>query len=174
MSGKYQSKHLQNLFDVSSQTIRTWADEFQEYMSPSASPEPGRHRQFTEEDLRVFALIKELKGQGKLYEDIHASLKAGSRGDLPTLPPDDMVDIVATQQGLALLQQFQSLIQRVETLDSEVKSMRESLKAERVQELKEELEKARSDKMEMMRKIGRLEALLEIEREKNAQPDSDE
>ena len=121
--------------------------------------------------LEVFSLIKEMKDKGKIYEDIHLALRAGNRGNLPMLPSEDMIDIVATQQGMALLNQFQAVIEKVQSLDEEVKSLRESLKTERIEELKEELIKAREDKLELMRQIGRLEARLEIEQERHKDED---
>ena len=79
---EYKSKDLQQLFDKSTETIRTWADEFNQFLSPTATPGEGRHRLFSSDDLRVMALVNEMKTQGKRYEDIHAALANGQRGDV--------------------------------------------------------------------------------------------
>lgn len=71
------------LFKVARETIRKWAIEFEPYLSPSARPAAGGIRRFTESDLEVFALVSEMKDQGKVFDDIHAALRAGQRGDIP-------------------------------------------------------------------------------------------
>lgn len=77
----YQTKDIIRQFGVSPQTVRTYADEFSRYMSPTANPPAGQQRNFTDEDLAVFALIVQLKRQGATYETIHAALASGQRGD---------------------------------------------------------------------------------------------
>ncbi|MBZ0300997.1 MAG: MerR family transcriptional regulator [Anaerolineae bacterium] len=78
----YQTKDIVERFGVSPQTVRTYADEFSHYMSPTANPPTGQQRNFTDEDLEVFSLVVQLKRQGFTYESIHAALASGQRGDL--------------------------------------------------------------------------------------------
>lgn len=94
----YTSRHVSTLYGVTVETVRNWADEFTEYLSPMANPGPNRHRQFTDEDMQVFSLVSEFKSQGKTYTDIHVSLRSGQRGDLPTLHPDEVQAIMSTDQ----------------------------------------------------------------------------
>lgn len=96
----YSSRHVRLLYDISAETVRNWCDEFTEYLSPTAIPGKGKHRNFTEDDMRVFDLIAQMKGQGLTYEQIHASLNNGQRGNVPELPAEEMHEIiVAEEQG---------------------------------------------------------------------------
>lgn len=79
----YSTSQVASLFNTARETIRNWAIEFENELSPTANPGEGRQRSFVETDLEVLALVSEMKGQGKLYADIHASLANGSRGMLP-------------------------------------------------------------------------------------------
>ena len=86
MSETFSTKQLYSVFKVSHQTIKNWASEFSRWLSPTAQPDAGRRRVFTEDDVRVFELVHRLKGEGKFNEDIKAALGAGERGELPTIP----------------------------------------------------------------------------------------
>src|SRR5258707_2207167 len=81
----YTTSDVTQWLSISRQTVLTWVREFEAYLSPTASPDERRARQFTDADLRVFALVSERKKQGLLFADIHAALKAGQRGELPDL-----------------------------------------------------------------------------------------
>jgi DNA-binding transcriptional MerR regulator len=81
----YKSRHVQKLFNVSAETVRTWADEFEQFLSPLAKPGTGRHRIFNTADLHVFALVAEMKEKGFTYSDIHASLLNDTRGIIPEM-----------------------------------------------------------------------------------------
>lgn len=76
--------NVQNLFDVSAQTVRNWTKEFEDYLSMSATPkEKGSKRSYTAEDLTVFALVVEKTQSGATYEDIRLALKNGERAQAP-------------------------------------------------------------------------------------------
>lgn len=70
------------ILGVSAQTIRRWTDEFADYLSGAALPDSGKNRRYTEDDLAVFALVNGMKDLGYTFEDIHASLAAGQRGQV--------------------------------------------------------------------------------------------
>lgn len=99
----YTTKHAQIIFRVaSSQTIRNWAKEFEEYLSPSATPGKGGTRLFTKEDMDVFALISELSAQNTSFVEIHAALRAGQRGTAPNINPDDLDGLAAGEIEMQL------------------------------------------------------------------------
>lgn len=83
------------MFDISTQTVSVWGREFDKYLSPTAKPGGRRKRQFTKGDLEMIALIADMKGQGHTFEDIHATLNTGQRGQPPTLEPEDVQAIVS-------------------------------------------------------------------------------
>lgn len=82
----YRTKDLYTVFGVSHQTIKNWAKDFADYMSPTARPEKDHQRRFTDDDVRVFDLVKRLKQQGRVNEEIRAALGTGQRGELPDMP----------------------------------------------------------------------------------------
>lgn len=107
MENQYSTRHVIELFSVSHETVKNWTREFADFLSVGATPPAGQRRAFTEDDLRVFAVISEQKKRGLTYADIHASLKAGQRGDVPQptaldrLPPVVQDMIVRLRDELA-------------------------------------------------------------------------
>lgn len=81
----YTTKDICDRFSISGDTVRLWSKAYAAHLSPTANPQKGRQRNFTDEDLTVFALVSEMKGQGAYTEDINASLGTGARGDAPAL-----------------------------------------------------------------------------------------
>lgn len=105
----YSSRHVQSLFDISSETVRQWATEFARHLSANANPGEGRHRQFTEDDMRVFSLISQMKSDNLTFADIQASLDSGQLGDVPDIPADELQIMLATEQGRQLAKQIEGL-----------------------------------------------------------------
>lgn len=166
----YTNRQTAALFGVSLETIRNWAYEFAEYLSPTANPGKGKHRLYSPDDLAVFGLVDDLKKQGRTYSDIHVTLKSGQRGYPPNLDPNEVQAIVVNEQEKRLsvevevLQrtclQLQKQLDEAETKVREAEEVRatnirlETLvetQQQRVNELKEQLDKAQ----------GRIEQLLE-------------
>lgn len=110
---RYTTQHLCNLFKISHQTVKNYATEFADHLSPTATPGPNRQRYFTDDDLTVIALIVEMKGAGGLYEDIHAALRNGQRGVMPD------GSLVSADPGMALVlrQQIDQLTARIRELE---------------------------------------------------------
>lgn len=134
VSMNYSAIQTAELFNVARETIRKWAIEFDLYLSPSARPESGGIRRFTQNDLEIFALIAEMKGQGKVFDDIHAALRAGQRGIVPDMPIH-----LTTQPN----QQELVLTERIHTLETELEKERAARnKAEgKVELLEKQVEK---------------------------------
>jgi DNA-binding transcriptional MerR regulator len=155
----FTTKHAQVLFRVASpQTIRNWAKEFAPYLSPSATPGSGNTRQFTVEDMKVLALIAQLSSEGRSFNDIHASLASGQRGELPSISPEEIDVLVAGEierQLSTQLHESQELARRLQEELDELKTQVQPvhnenirLKAQiedrdiRIQELKQQLVEA--------------------------------
>ena len=167
----YSSRHACILFGIAPETVRNWSEEFLEYLSPTANPGKGRHRSFSEEDMGVFALIAEMKTQGRVYEDIHAALGNGQRGDPPALPVEEMQALVVTglkQESALQIQKMEMEIVRLQherdeafsqlqpTRDEKIR-LQAKLEAahERIQELSDQVEKERRRVEDLNREIGR-------------------
>lgn len=101
--------------NISHQTIKRYCDEFRAYISPTARPEEKRPRRFTDADLKVFALIVEMKGQGKVFAEIHAALKAGQRAEPPEPSTHTERETAIVATGNAIVSQLQTRIQDLES-----------------------------------------------------------
>lgn len=139
------------LFNVNPQTIRRWVDEFGKHLSPSATPQQGRSRILTDADMQVLALIAELKEQGKVYEDIHAALSAGQRGDPPLNAQSPTLATLPNSEEYALL------VQRIQGLQAE-------LDDERRQRIAAQVEQGRVEGRESVLREMLDKAYLEIDR----------
>lgn len=80
---RYTTKHIRELFNCSDATVKNWAGEFVAYLSVTANPGVGKTRVFNEDDVRVFDAIARAKDSNLTYEEIHAILASGQRGDIP-------------------------------------------------------------------------------------------
>lgn len=137
----YSSRQTATIFGVALETIRNWADEFQEYLSPTATPGKGKHRMYSLDDLRVFSLVADLKSQGLTYADIHASLQNGQRGPAPALPPEEVQALVTGEQERRLSLEVDYLQRSLVRVQTELEEARTALKAaEQVKEDKIRLE----------------------------------
>lgn len=130
----YSSHNVCEFFGVSRETVRTWAHEFSDFLSPTVNPEKGRTRQFTDEDLRVLALVSEMKKQGLLYTDVKAALGAGQRGELPTaahaIVPGERNKLAEMESRIADLQTALSeLMQSDQRKAGEIESLSRQLEA---------------------------------------------
>jgi DNA-binding transcriptional MerR regulator len=127
------------MFGVSIETIRTWALEYEGYLSPNANPGGKKRRQYNEDDLKVLALVHDLRDRNFSYHDIQMSLDKGQRGSI-TLPlPEDA-------ESLALATRDQ--------LFAEVKQLRYEIKR-----LSQELEEARAYRDQALTLKAQLDAV---------------
>lgn len=135
-NGLYSSRQTATLFGVALETVRNWADEFQEYLSPTATPGHGKHRMYSYDDLRVFSLVSDLKGQGMTYSDIHGALRNGQRGQPPALPPEEVQALVVGEQERRLSLEVDYLQRSLVRVQQELEEARTALRA--VEAIKEE------------------------------------
>lgn len=125
MSETFSTKQLYLLFNCSHQTIKNWTKDFSEWLSPTAQPDAGRKRVFTEMDVRTFELVHRLKGEGKFNEDIKAALGAGQIGNMPEIPaqlsaPQNTALAIAMQQVNDLTEMLEAAKQREAELNVKV------------------------------------------------------
>ncbi len=163
---QYTSRQVEQIFDLSHETVRTWAEEFAEYLSTDANPGKGRPRRFSTEDMEVLALVAAMRTTGSRFEDIHASLKSGSRGDAPNLSPQEVTALATTtrerQLGLqieVLQRTISDLTKRAEEGESAQREnigLRKELeiKTELLQDAQALLEKMREENQRLSREAG--------------------
>lgn len=153
----YTTKHLYTTFGVSHQTIKNWAKDFADYMSPTARPEGNHQRRFTDEDVRVFDLVNRLKKQGNVNEEIRAALGAGQRGELPDMP-NGIVSVSGTNT-LAIT------LQRVKVLEAELELYKALMNESEGQNklLKEQLRQAQDELFDAKYELKQLKMNLKFE-----------
>ena len=117
----YSTGQVAEMLAVNQETIRTWAREFRNHLSSKARPAKGKHRAFTHEDIEILSLIAELKDDGLKFEDIHANLESGQRGDFPATARDN--PLLGMDAELAL-QKIKGLQRQLELANQKLKELR--------------------------------------------------
>jgi DNA-binding transcriptional MerR regulator len=146
---QYRSQHVATIYGITIETVNVWAREFSNYLSPTANPGQRKARLFTREDMTVVDLIASFRKQNVAYDEIHANLASGQRGNPPDVEPEQVQAIVSTEHETRLALENERL--RMILVDAQ-NSLR-----------KAETELARLREVED--KTIRLEAQLEAERE---------
>jgi DNA-binding transcriptional MerR regulator len=144
------------LYQISRETVRQYSREFEIHLSPQANPGKSRTRMYNQDDMEVFALIVEMKGQGKLYSDIHASLMNGQRGQLPP----EFNAIVSSDAP-----RYSQLQLRLTFIEDELKTAHKTIdkKDGQIELLTKQLE----DTKEELRRIDRENAILKYRLDAN-------
>lgn len=154
-----KAHELIKLLDIPESTMRKYAQDYDEYLSPPISK---RHRDYTDQDARILKLIVEMKAKRTDPENIDAtlsSLQAGGWQQLPELT--EASSIVPTEQNLVAAKATMSAMQR------EIDVLREMLNRA------EEREAAKSaDRDNLLRRLERAETLLELYKSGELKPGS--
>jgi len=151
----YRVNDIAPLFQVQGNTIRQWSEEFTSYLSDDANPQKGEVRLFSDNDLKVISLVAQMRNKRKTFDDIHASLAAGTRGEIPK----SSSDIVPIRNPLTL--RVQELVEesnaqqiKIAKLETEIRILREQLDKTDNVDHKEEL-------ANLNQQIGKLQGKLE-------------
>ncbi len=141
---------------VSDSTIRKWTATYAEYLSPSATPETGKERLYTDDDVAIFNTVYILSQQGKIHEQILEAIAAGVQLE----PPDEPIETKKTPPDepkqpdsfTGFNQALQAYQANIDTLNGKIKALEDKLDSERAARLSAEIERAKLE--------GRLEELL--------------
>jgi DNA-binding transcriptional MerR regulator len=163
----YQPKEVARILQVSRSTIRRWASDFYEYLSPTAQPAPPGdayyRRAYSRDDLLVLWTIREESKRGATQDEIAALLAAGEVAD--TLPPDlpapedEPVEMVPLSTARVQIEALQARVTNLEMILEEARVLADA-RADRIAALERELGDARA---ELARAEGRAE-IIESER----------
>jgi DNA-binding transcriptional MerR regulator len=169
---EYKSSDVQNLFGISYETVRRWADEFKPFLSEGANPGSGKHRVFDDNDLRVLSLVSSMKSGDMSLDEIHLALKAGQRGDIPSMLDERALEIGVNLQLTIARQQVRDLQNQLSDVMEEAQQWRDKAKTlegklEAVQEQMLHSQQGQSSVIELYLEIARLKLLLEMERAKD-------
>lgn len=75
----FTPKQLADRLGLSGTTIRNYSRLWSDYLSPSANPEAGQARLYTEDDIAVIMTIAALRDNQATTDQIRAALDAGQR-----------------------------------------------------------------------------------------------
>jgi len=173
---------------IATSTVRQWAAEYREFMSPHAAGGEGQHRSFIELDMRVLYFIREAKQRNERFEEIEPVLKnlqEDSWTDLPYIPEEPNMASVpmvpeAAAQG-ALDAERRSLLREISFLHEQLKerdeTYREQLK-ERDQTYREQIQNKDMQLKEqheriatLMRELGEVDVELRLYRSGRLKPE---
>lgn len=160
----YTTGQLASLFSVNTETIRRWTKEFTRHLSVQATPGNSRTRLFNDEDVSVLALVANMKTSRATFEDIHAALDSGQRGEIEFPEPSSV-----TVPSDRIQQQLVHLQNELEMALIEAGEFREenARLSERNKELTRRAENAEAraidltnEVMKLQRELGRMEGQL--------------
>src|SRR5690349_19356781 len=100
----FSTSQVAKRFGVADQTVKNWAAEFAQYLSPTATPEAGKRRAFTADDVAIFALVHGMVGRGRDTDAAHAALQAGQRGATGIVAAQNGDSLIAVQRERDMLQ----------------------------------------------------------------------
>lgn len=154
---------------ISAVTVRGWSNQFARFMSPTGAGGDGRHRDFSDVDVRVLQYVKTEKARGQSADEISESLALfqanGALEDLP-LPHENphsdvpMLPVAAAEESRKLL------LAQIVTLENRSGALE--------RQLSEEQRDRRIDHERLLREIGSLQSdlaeaktLLKLYRKRN-------
>jgi DNA-binding transcriptional MerR regulator len=153
-----KSNAIVTLLGIADSTLRKYAQAYSEYLSPTGNVGgAGRHRDYTEHDVRVLKLICDMKAQKIGNDDISVTLQSLQNGGWDRLPDldDNAKALVPLPGALLAAQADRGILQR------EIELLREQLDALKV-ETKSAVA-AKDDRItELERRLSRSETMLEL------------
>lgn len=121
----YPPREVTAKLGISPATLRRWAVEFRELLSGDAAQSllPGGaplHRSYSDQDLRLLARVKELRGQGLGYDAIRERLsgEVSEAAQSPEGEPERPAPLLISEEArLMILTQQQALIERERVIE---------------------------------------------------------
>jgi DNA-binding transcriptional MerR regulator len=150
-----EASSLLGLHDKNSNTLRSWVEEFKEFLGASANPEMGRPRFFTEDDLRVLRTVRDLRVNHLPYTEIRSRLAQGAYTvERPISPAEEAVELRPIKDSsLVSADQLQALLGPMAHAAEEWRALADQYKAR--------LEERESRVSALEQRIDGLQARLE-------------
>lgn len=111
----YTTSNICQLYSISPTTLKNWCDLAKPFLSDGAKPAKGKHRYFTSDDLKIFALVKSSPD----YDSAFLALSNGQRGELPSLVAEYSISLDTKDQVAMLQNRIMQLEARVLELEGE-------------------------------------------------------
>lgn len=173
----YTTADVSSIYTITEQTVRTWANEFEQYLSPSANPGHRKTRLFSPSDMQIIAVVAELKGKRKTFEEIAFSIENGERGNLPAMPAElRQVKISETERRLSeRINWLQQQVEHAQVLLEQAEQDKQLLyktqaeldvKSNRLTDAEQQLVDLRKQQNELYESIGELRGEIKFLRRK--------
>ena len=130
-------------------TVRKYAHDYAEYLSPTADTGAGRHRDYTDHDVRVLKLVADMKAAKQNAENIDATLRSLQDSGWERLPALDesASSIIPAPAAMIAAQTERAVMQK------EIEMLREQIV---------ELKAERADRDELVKKLAEAETMLRL------------
>jgi DNA-binding transcriptional MerR regulator len=103
--------------DISPATLRRWADEFSDFLSLEASSAQGKsHRRYTDEDVEILLIIKELLNSGLTYQQVHQQLSS------TFALPSEQITVTSQNETDDFEEEFEETLEPVDEEETEESS----------------------------------------------------
>jgi DNA-binding transcriptional MerR regulator len=152
----YTTGTTASLLNCSRETVRTYAEEFSRHLSTMSNPGSSKHRQFTEDDLKVLAVVAKFKRYGKTYHEIHEALDSGETADIDT----SALTMVSNSRELAIMEaQIADLENKLEitALERDQALTASAVDRARREDMEKRVESLEAEVRKLIKEIGRLE-----------------
>jgi len=152
---------LADMLKIHPETVRRYTSRFSSFMSPNAQPGGKRTRLYNEDDLKVIALISDMKAHRKTFEDIQVALEAGQSDSIQI--PEDLPEqnLISIEQQERIIARMQELEEALEELRTENIQLKEQVKLQRELGKLEGEAKLNAELASLNQQIGKLEGKLE-------------
>lgn len=152
-----KSNALVTLLRCSESTIRKYAGDYADYLSPLAQAGAGRHRDYTDHDARVLKLVIDMKAAKQTEDSIHATLRSLQANGWERLPAldNDALAVVPSPAAMLAVQTERAVMQK------EIDLLREQIeRAEAVH--KDERTALTADRDELVKKLAEAETMIKL------------
>jgi DNA-binding transcriptional MerR regulator len=157
-----KTNELAHRIGISPSLLRKWTDQYREFLSETAAPDPGQEREFTIEDCFVMATVSVLRDDAMPHAAIKEEIAGGTRIEmLPELPSEE-IEAARRAVQLVPVDRLHRALDRVDALRTELERViaeRDKALADKeaankqIADLREELGAARKE-AELLREIA--------------------
>ncbi|MCB0094305.1 MAG: MerR family transcriptional regulator [Caldilineaceae bacterium] len=159
MADYYSVGEVSKLTGASVASIRVYGARYVKYMSPTATPEPGQMRRFSEDDVKLIAYIYHSTTEGVNHDQVQERLDAGALDSFEWNPPEEQKPEQEPETYSSALVPIERLHALNEVLQRET-AERERL-ATSTQELQKEIARLNAD-------LGKAQGIAETLASQNA------
>lgn len=161
----YTVTRAAEVIGISKGAIRAYTlrPEYQRYLSTEATPEAGKERKFTRDDLRLLKFIFEHTNVGETHKAIVEHLSAGKLDDFDWSPPEPQQAVEsgeASTTALVPIEQLRAIQAILADTRQREGEAREQAQAQ-IQALQEEMRQERKKVEELQRELGQAQGALE-------------